>query len=176
MPRIGDHGHARVVDLLAQLVATTLLRQEAAAFIGRARTEEVHHEADQACRCGRLQDHRVLARFQRLGFGRLGGLAHGDADVLVGLEVGRILQVAADPARAAAIFSAHSAGVIEVGGALVGEVAVAVGGGLEALAILEEAGGDQAVTTARAIESAATLARNAGSMAAVDSLKVGLAR
>jgi hypothetical protein len=87
MPRIGDHGHARVVDLLAQLVATALLRQEAAAFIGRARTEEVHHEADQACRCGRLQDHRVLARFQRLGFGRLGGLAHGDADVLVGLEV-----------------------------------------------------------------------------------------
>ncbi len=149
MPRVGVHAHARVVDLLAQLVATALLGQEAAAFIGRARAEEVHHEADQAGGGGRFQDDRVLARFQRLGFRGFGGLAHGDADVLVGLEVRRVLQVAADPARTAAVFGAHGAGVVEACAALVAEVAVAVGGGIEALAIFQEAGGDQAVATAR---------------------------
>ncbi len=104
---------------------------------------------DQARGRGRLQDHRVLAGFERLGFGRIARLADRGADVAVGIELGRVGEIAADPARTAPVIGAHGAGVIEQGRLLVGEVAVAVGHGGEALAVVEEARGDELVGLAR---------------------------
>ena len=97
------------------------------------------------------------------------------ADVAAGVELGRRrARLRADPARAAAVVGAHGAGVVERGRLLVGEMPLL-------LAIAEKpwpSSRKPAATSLSAlhgsIESAATLARYSGVIAAVAALKVGL--
>ena len=85
--RVGIDGDPLVIELFAQLVAAALLGQEAATFIGLSRIEAEHHEGDQARTRGRLQDHRVFARFERLGVLRCGGFFHRRLDLGLGIEL-----------------------------------------------------------------------------------------
>ena len=66
-------------DLLAQLGRAALLAaHEAAAFLGRARVQREHHQREEPRRGPRLEDHRVVARLERLWLARLHRLVGGD--------------------------------------------------------------------------------------------------
>ena len=108
----------------------------------------VHHPLEQPGGCGGLEDHGVLARLERLRargtLGLLDACTHGGVRV----ELCDAADVAADPARPAAVSGAHRARIVEIGRPLVTEIAVAVGEGGETRAIGQEARRDQLVRAA----------------------------